>query len=87
VQDPAVIKILFDSNRNSVIRINEGKKQARMACSVDAEFKEKFEELARQLGIEPAVLLQKYAIKGYLEDLKDLTLIEKYGCKETEVIL
>ena len=82
-----MIRILFNSDRSPIIAINEGKKQLRMACSVDEEFKAKFEALARKLGKEPAVLLQEYAIKGFLEDKKNLLFIEKYGRKDTEIIL
>ncbi len=83
-----MLKILYSEKNEPIIKVDSGKKLERMGFAADPEFKEKYEKLALEMGYESSAdMLRKHAERGFIEELKQKALVEKYGCKELELTL
>ena len=61
------------------VPIDDEKKQALISFRVGEKFKSDLEAVCSAKGVGMSELLQEYAIKGFLDDYKNILLIQSKG--------
>ena len=73
---PTQLKIDFSAPR---ITISDEKKTELLSFRIGERFKSDLDEMARAKGIDLSKLCQEYILKQYIEDYKDLLLLQING--------
>ena len=75
------------SQASNPIRIGTGKKTEMISFRAADDFKRDLQAIAEAKDIDLAVLIHEYALKGYLEDYKNIMLLRMNGQKTVHELL
>ena len=72
---------------SKTINIDDEKKTELVSFRAGSKFKDDLVSISRAKGVDLAVLIHEYAIQGFLEDYKNIALIQLNGKKTLKELL